>query len=96
MDIAEVQTAGPQATEGQRKLYLFFGIDRTSKEATVKRFHYESYEQLRTHLADFMVACNFARRLKTLSGLTPYAYTTKNLNFRPRHSSQIRSTKGRA
>ena len=77
MDIADVQTAGPQATEGQRKLYLFFGIDRTSKEATVKRFHYESHEQLRTHFADFMAACNFARRLKTLSGLTPYAYITK-------------------
>ena len=33
MDIAEVQTAGPQATEGQRKLHVFVGIDRTSKFA---------------------------------------------------------------
>lgn len=47
-------------------------MNRTIKEATVKRFHYESHDQLRTHLADFMVAYNFARRLKTLSGLTPY------------------------
>jgi hypothetical protein len=29
-------------------------MNRTIKEATVKRFHYESYDQLRTHLADFM------------------------------------------
>jgi hypothetical protein len=36
MDIAEVQTAGPQATEGQRKLYLFVGIDRTSKFAVTQ------------------------------------------------------------
>ena len=44
---------------------------------TVKRFHYESHDQLRTHLADFMAAYNFARRLKTLSGLTPYEYMAK-------------------
>lgn len=52
-------------------------MNRTIKEATLKRFHYKSHEQLRTHLADFMAACNFAGRLKTLSGLTPYEYITK-------------------
>jgi len=49
----------------------------TIRETTVKRFHYESHDQLRTHLADFMAAYNFARRLKTLSGLTPYEYRAK-------------------
>jgi hypothetical protein len=49
----------------------------TIKEATVKRFHYESHGQLRTHLADFMATYNFARRLKTLSDLTPYEYIVK-------------------
>jgi hypothetical protein len=34
-------------------------------------------DQLRTHLADFMAAYNFARRLKTLGGLTPYEYICK-------------------
>ena len=52
-------------------------MNRTIKEATVKRFHYESHEQLRVHLADFMAAYNFARQLKTLSGLTPYEYIVK-------------------
>src|ERR671911_1497202 len=47
-------------------------MNRTIKEATVKRFHYNSHDQLRTHLADFVAAYNFARRLKTLRGLTPY------------------------
>ncbi|MCW8088527.1 IS481 family transposase, partial [Sabulicella glaciei] len=47
-------------------------MNRTLKEATVKRFHYESHDQLRRHLADFVAAYNFARRLKTLRGLTPY------------------------
>nr|GLK21512.1 hypothetical protein GCM10017606_23390 [Microbacterium terregens] len=32
---------------------------------------------MRTHLADFMAAYNFARRLKTLSGLTPYESIAK-------------------
>lgn len=52
-------------------------MNRTIKEATVKRFHYENHDQLRTHLADFIAAYNFARRLKTLSGLTPYEYIAK-------------------
>lgn len=47
-------------------------MNRTIKDATVKRFYYESHDQLRQHLADFVAAYNFARRLKTLRGLTPY------------------------
>jgi transposase InsO family protein len=47
-------------------------MNRTIKEATVKRFHYATHDQLRTHLSDFVAAYNFGRRLKTLRGLTPY------------------------
>ena len=47
-------------------------MNRTLKEATVRRYSYESHAQLRQHLADFVTAYNFARRLKTLRGLTPY------------------------
>ena len=47
-------------------------MNRTIKDATVKRYHYDSHDQLRQHLADFVAAYNFARRLKTLKGLTPY------------------------
>lgn len=52
-------------------------MSRTITDATVKRFHYENHDQLRTHLAHFMAAYNFARRLKTLGGLTPYEYICK-------------------
>ena len=52
-------------------------MNRTIKDATVKRFHYDSNYQLRAHVADFLAAHNFARRLKTLSGLTPYEYIRK-------------------
>jgi transposase InsO family protein len=52
-------------------------MNRTIKDATVKRYHYDSHEQLRSHLGDFVSAYNFARRLKTLSGLTPYEFICK-------------------
>ena len=67
-------------------------MNRTLKEATVKRYHYETHDQLRTHLGDFVNAYNFARRLKTLKGLTPYEYVCKiwtkepeRFNFDPTH-----------
>ena len=47
-------------------------MNRTLKEATVRRYHYDSHRQLEDHLAAFLDAYNFARRLKTLRGLTPY------------------------
>ena len=46
-------------------------MNRTIKDATVKRYHYDSHAQLRTHLHLFIDAYNHARRLKTLRGLTP-------------------------
>ena len=49
-------------------------MNRTIKEA---RLHYESHDQLRAHLKGFIAAYNFVRRLKTLSGLTPYEYICK-------------------
>ena len=52
-------------------------MNRTIKEATVKRFHYDDHDQLRRHLADFILAYNFGRRLKTLKGLTPYEHICK-------------------
>jgi transposase InsO family protein len=51
--------------------------NRTIKEATIKRLHYEDHNQIRTNLADFIAVYNFARRLKTIGGLTPYEYICK-------------------
>jgi transposase InsO family protein len=49
-------------------------MNRTLKEATVRRYHYDSHDQLREHLDDFVDAYNFARRLKSLKGMTPFEY----------------------
>lgn len=58
-------------------------MNRTIKEATVKRFHYDNHDQLRKHLADFVAAYNFAKRLKTLRGLTPYEFICKRWTTEP-------------
>ncbi len=52
-------------------------MNRTIKDATVKRYFYDTHHQLKAHLNDFLKAYNFARRLKTLKGLTPYEYLCK-------------------
>ena len=52
-------------------------MNRTLKEATVKRYHYGSHDELRAHLQLFLQAYNYARRLKALRGLTPYEFTCR-------------------
>ncbi len=58
-------------------------MNRTIKDATVKRYHYESHDQLKEHLDTFLLAYNFAKRLKTLKGLTPYEYVCKVWTLEP-------------
>jgi Integrase core domain len=49
-------------------------MNRTLKEATVRKYYYETHDHLKEHLYAFLMAYNFAKRLKTLKGLTPYEY----------------------
>jgi transposase InsO family protein len=62
-------------------------MNRTIKEATVKRYYYETHDQLRSHLDNFVAAYNFARRLKSLKGLTPYEYICKIWTKEPKRFS---------
>ena len=48
--------------------------DEPHPQATVKRYHYGTHEQLRGHIEAFLNAYNFAKRLKTLRGLTAYEH----------------------
>jgi hypothetical protein len=52
-------------------------MNRTIKEATVKRYYYQTHQQLKDHLQLFLTAYNFAKRLKTLKGLTAYEFIIK-------------------
>ena len=52
-------------------------MNRTLKDATVRRYHYDNHDQLKQHLETFLAAYNYARRLKTLNGLTPHEHICK-------------------
>jgi len=52
-------------------------MNRTIKEATVKRYHFDTHARLETHINDFIAAYSYARRLKALQGLTPFEYICK-------------------
>lgn len=59
-------------------------MNRTIKEATVKRYYYDNHQQLKQHLYNFVNAYNFAKRLKTLKGLTPYEFIIKTWQNKPK------------
>ena len=58
-------------------------MNRTLKEATVKKYHYGTHQQLTTHLQLFLNAYNFGKNLKALKGLTPYEYIHKSWTIQP-------------
>jgi hypothetical protein len=58
-------------------------MNRTLKEATAPRYPYETHHGLRAHLGTFLEANNFARRLKTLQGLTPFEFISQQWTSEP-------------
>lgn len=52
-------------------------MNRAIKDATIKRYHYDTHNQFESHVTDFIAAYNNARRLKTLQGLSPFEYICK-------------------
>jgi transposase-like protein len=58
-------------------------MNRTLREAAVQRYQYGSHDELRGHLALFLDAYNYARRLKTLKGLTPYEFICRSWAAKP-------------
>jgi transposase InsO family protein len=47
-------------------------MNRSLKEATVRRYHYATHRHSKSTWPRFLDAYNFAKRLKTLRGSTPY------------------------
>ncbi len=58
-------------------------MHRTLKEQTVYRYFYETHAQLRHHLDAFIQAFNFAKRLKTLKGRSPYEFICDSWHKNP-------------
>ena len=48
-----------------------------SQRGDCSAHHYDSHHQLRQHIQTFLDAYNFAKRLKTLNGLTPFESVCK-------------------
>jgi transposase-like protein len=71
-------------------------MNRTIKQATVQSYYYSSHEQLECHLNDFLLAYNFARRLKALRGKTPWQFIEQQWQKNPHffHQNIIAFTKG--
>lgn len=49
-------------------------MNRTLKEATIKQYHYQSFDELQEHLAAFLAVYNCAKRLKSLKLKTPLEF----------------------
>ena len=63
-------------------------MNRTLKEATVRRYHYSTHDQLRTHLKTFLDAYNYANRLKTLKGRTVFEFICEKYGSEPHRFSR--------
>ena len=59
-------------------------MNKTIKEATVHRYYYDSQTSLQEHLQAFINAYNFAKRLKSLNGLTPWEFIVKEWKSNPK------------
>jgi transposase InsO family protein len=71
-------------------------MNRAIKQATVQSYYYSSHEQLERYLNDFLLAYNFARRLKALRGKTPWQFIEEQWQKNPHffHQNIITFTKG--
>ena len=58
-------------------------MNRTIKEATVKKYYYETNEKLKDHLQSIIDAYNFGKRLKALKGLKVFDYVNICWNEEP-------------
>ena len=58
-------------------------MNRTLNESTVNRDFYQSHARLQKHLQAVISAYIFARRLKTLRGLTLYEFIVKAWTEQP-------------
>lgn len=58
-------------------------MNRTIKDATVKTYHYQTVDQLKQHLYDFLMVYNHSKKLKTLKFLTPMQKILKEYDLNP-------------
>jgi len=60
-------------------------MNRTLKEATVHSFYYASHQALKQHLHAYLMVYNFAKRLKSLRGKTPWQFILNQWTIHPEY-----------
>ena len=70
--------------------------NRTIKDATTKTYHYDSLEHLEKHLNQFMIAYNFAKKLKSLAFKTPFEFLIQEFkkNSKVFHQNPVHYSRG--
>jgi transposase InsO family protein len=58
-------------------------MNRTLKDATVNTYTYSTHEELKQHLHSYLMAYNFAKRLKRLKGQTPWQFILNEWTINP-------------
>lgn len=58
-------------------------MNRTIKEATTRRYHYDTRAQLEQHVRDFINAYNHAKKLRALGFLTPFEKIEHEAKIKP-------------
>ncbi|GAB3879843.1 hypothetical protein GCM10028824_44010 [Hymenobacter segetis] len=67
-------------------------MNRTIKEATVQRYHYQTTDELNKQLQAFLLAYNHAKLPKTLRGLTLYGFVCAQWQMNPTIFTQAQPT----
>ena len=60
-------------------------MNRTLKDATVKSFYYSTHAQLKEHLHAYLMAYNFAKRLKSIKSKTPWQFILNQWTNHPQY-----------
>jgi transposase InsO family protein len=60
-------------------------MNRTLKEVRVNNFYYTSHEALKQHLYAYLMAYNFAKRLKAIKGNTPWQFIRRQWEVNPQY-----------
>ena len=56
-------------------------FNRTLKEATIQKYHYDNISQAVTHLDDFIIAYNVEKKLSALKRKTPMQFILNKFNI---------------
>jgi hypothetical protein len=70
-------------------------MNRTTKEATIKVFHYPDIESLKAHVLTFVSAYNFTKHLKALKWKTPFEAICHAWKKNRKYSNSIHVTSSR-